>query len=92
MTIFPCRRCGTVPEVKPGKPDRHGRIFSMCIEHDCRNGRTYKIEFCEPYPEECRDDCIYRWNEDNARDDPRWWPERYDFLRSVCKTAREEEP
>ena len=89
MTIFPCRRCGIVPAVKPGKPDRHGRISSLCIEHRCRNGRTYKIEFCGPDPEACRDDCVYRWNEENARDNPAWWPERYDYLHSTCRSARE---
>lgn len=83
MTIFPCPRCGQVPEVETG-------TMSAAIRHDCRNGRTYKIEFCGPDPKECRDCCIYKWNEQNAKDNPAWWPERYDYLRTLCKTGRRE--
>lgn len=88
LTIFPCSRCGRVPEVKPGGVGRLG-YASMCINHECVRGRTYKVEFFGPDLESCRDDCIYRWNESNASDNPAWWTERYDFLHGMCRTVKE---
>jgi len=88
MTIFPCSRCGGVPEIQPGTPGQNGRAVSVVLRHVCQNGRTYKVEFCGPYLDECRNDCIYRWNESNAKDNPAWWPERYDYLHTSCKTGR----
>ena len=87
MIIFPCSRCGERPEVKPGI-DRTKMVYTARIEHGCRNGRLYKTEVCGPDPETCRADCIYVWNEQNAKDNPAWWPERYDYLRTLCKVGR----
>ncbi len=87
MTIFPCSRCGvTPPEPKPGAPDPQG-LPSMVLRHRCRaDGRGYKVTFWSQDQDANALDCIYRWNEANARDDPAWHAERYDYLLSTCKT------
>lgn len=87
MTIFPCRRCGGVPEVEvyPGK----GLLTMAVICHECSNGRRYFQRFTDCDEAEATDGVIYRWNEAEAGDNPAWWPERYDYLHTTCKTARE---
>jgi len=89
MTIFPCSRCGiTPPEPKPGAPDPRG-LPSMVLRHHCRaDGRDYKVAFCGPDQDANADDCIYRWNEANAKNNPAWWPERYDYLRGLSPYLR----
>ena len=87
MTIFPCRRCGDVPEVTcyPGKD-----ILTMAvILHECSNGRRYCQRFNGIDQSEATDGVIYRWNEAEVGDNPKWWPERYDYLRSTCRTTKE---
>ena len=84
MTIFPCSRCGQVPEVEEGR-------MSATIQHKCPRGRPYKTEFVGPYQQENIEGAIYLWNEKNASDNPAWWPERYDYLRTLCNSAREAE-
>lgn len=92
MTIFPCRRCGAVPELRPaGQTDRRGRPGAALV-HVCRSGRTREEGCWANTYEEAADLAVYQYNERNAKDNPRWWPERYDYLRSACKTARGEEP
>ena len=57
--------------------------------HRCRaDGRGYKVTFWGPDQDANADDCIYRWNEVNAKDDPAWWQERYDYLRARCPNRR----
>lgn len=84
MTIFPCCRCGITPaEPKPGAPNRAGKP-SMVLRHHCRAyGRDYNVAFCCPDQDANADDCIYCWNEVNAKNNPEWWPERYDYLRGL---------
>lgn len=89
MTIFPCRRCGEVPEVEV-RTDLMGFV-TMCFIHRCQKGPQYRVKFTGLDADSCRDDCIYRWNEENASDNPKWWPERYDYLRSTIKTKGEAE-
>lgn len=50
--------------------------------------RPYKTEFVGPYQQENIEGAIYLWNEKNASDNPAWWPERYDYLHTLCKTGR----
>lgn len=87
MTIFPCSRCGiTPPEPKPGESDCAGNP-SMVLRHHCRaDGRRYAIRFWGRDQDANADDCIYRWNEVNAKNNPAWHAERYDYLLSTCKT------
>jgi hypothetical protein len=89
MTIFPCCRCGvTPPDPKPGAPDPQGWP-SMVLRHHCRaDDRDYKVTFWGRDQDANADDCIYRWNEVNARDDPAWHAERYDYLRARCQNRR----
>lgn len=88
MIIFPCRRCGGVPEVTcyPGS----STLTMAVIRHECSNGRRYFQRFNDIDEEQAIDGVIYRWNEANAGDNPRWWPERYDYLHSVWKKSRRE--
>lgn len=87
MTIFPCCRCGiTPPEPRPGPADKSG-LPSMQLRHRCRRDeRAYKITCCAADPDAAALDCIFCWNEQNAKEDPRWWPERYDYLRGSCRS------
>ena len=89
MTIYPCCRCGvTPPEPKPGEADRAGHP-SMVLRHHCRaDDRDYKVTFWGRDQDANADNCVYRWNEVNARDDPAWHAERYDFLRARCQNRR----
>ena len=89
MTIFPCCRCGvTPPDPKPGEADCAGHP-SMVLRHHCRaDGRSYAIRFWGPDQDANALDCIYRWNEANAKNNPAWWPERYDYLRARCPNRR----
>ena len=89
MTIFPCCRCGvTPPEPKPGAPDPQGWP-SMVLRHHCRaDGRDYKVIFWSRDQDANADDCVYRWNEANAKNNPAWWPERDDYLRARCTNRR----
>lgn len=86
MTIFPCSRCGVMPpEPKPGAADRAGRP-SMVLRHRCRaDGRGYKVTFWGPDQDANFLDCIYRWNETVASEDPAWHAERWDYLHSTCR-------
>lgn len=89
VTIFPCSRCGQVPELKPAdRTDRRGRPGAMLV-HVCRDGRTRKEGCWANTFEEAVDLAIYQFNEYHAGDNPAWWPERYDYLRRTCKAARE---
>lgn len=87
MTIFPCRRCGIVPAVTCNQASI--TLTEAVILHKCSNGRRYLYRFKDCDKTEATDGVIYCWNEENARDNPAWWPERYDYLHSTCKTARE---
>lgn len=89
MTIFPCRRCGEVPEVEPMGVSQG--FATVGIVHRCSKGPQYKVRFTGLDADSCRDDCIYCWNEDNAGDNPKWWPERYDYLRGTIKPRGDEE-
>ena len=89
MTIFPCRRCGEVPEVEDRGTDRMGFV-TLGIIHRCRKGPQYKVQFTGLDADSCRADCIYRWNEQNASDNPKWWPERYDYLKGTIKPRGDE--
>ncbi len=87
MTIFPCCRCGvTPPEPKPGAPGQTGRSSAILRHKCCADGRGCKVYGWGHDPDEAFDDAIYRWNEVNAKNNPAWWPERYDYLLSTCKT------
>lgn len=59
------------------------------LVHVCRSGRTRKEGCWAKTYEEAADLAVYQYNEHNAKDSPSWWPERYDYLRGLCKTARE---
>lgn len=85
MTIFPCCRCGIVPEVTVA-PDERTRRPMAVIRHECENGRRYYARFTDADRAAAADGCVYRWNEQNAADNPKWWPERYDYLRTLCRT------
>lgn len=87
MTIFPCCRCGEVPEVTV-VPDERTRRPMAVIRHECRNGRRYYARFSDVDKAAAVDGCVYCWNEANAADNPAWWPERYDYLRTTVKTRR----
>ena len=88
MTIFPCRRCGGVPEVTYHQ-ESITRTMAV-IRHECSNGRRYFQRFIDIDEAEAIDGVIYRWNEAEAGDNPRWWPERYDYLHNIWKTQRRE--
>ena len=90
MTIFPCRRCGGVPEVLPGGPDLHGRP-SAILRHACGRHRR-NIQMWRPDFDRAKNDVIYEWNEWAAANNPAWWEERYDYLHDVWKTQRKEAP
>ena len=80
MTIFPCRRCGGRPEILPCEA-------AVILRHKCLRGRLRETLFSGPSRDENTRDAIYVWNEENARDNPEWWPERYDFLHTLCKAG-----
>lgn len=82
MTTFPCSRCGGRPEILPGE------ATAVILRHKCLRGRPRETVFAGPSRDENTRDAIYIWNENNARDNPAWWPERYDYLRRTCKAAR----
>lgn len=90
MTIFPCCRCGQVPEVLPGRGEIQLRPTARIV-HNCPKGRAQAYRFTDASPAESSLGVIYLWNEANARDNPAWWPERYDYLRTTCRTVREAE-
>ena len=83
MTIFPCRRCGEVTKVELMGASQG--FVTVGIVHRCRKGPQYNVQFTGLDADSCRADCIYRWNEHNASDSPKWWPERYDYLRGTIK-------
>ena len=89
MTIFPCSRCGVTPlDPKPGAPNPQGPR-SMVLRHRCHaDGRRYSIRSWGPDQDANALVCIYRWNEVNAKNNPAWWPERYDYLRALCQNRR----
>ena len=87
MTIFPCSRCGEVPEVTCHQESI--TLTVAVIRHECSNGRRYYQRFNGIDQSEATDGVIYRWNEAEAGDNPKWWPERYDYLRSTCRTTKE---
>lgn len=89
MTIFPCSRCGRVPELKPAnRKDRHGRPGAMLV-HVCRSGRELQIGAWAENYEEAAQLAVYRHNEQHAHDNPKWWPERYDYLMASIKPRGE---
>lgn len=88
MTIFPCRRCGGVPVVTCDQ--KSITLTEAVILHKCSNGRLYYQSFNDIDEAEARDGVIYLWNEAEARDNPKWWPERYGYLYSVWKKSRRE--
>ena len=90
MTIFPCRRCGGVPEVTCNQASI--TLAEAAILHKCSNGRRYLYRFNDCDEAEATDGVIYLWNEAAARDNPKWWEERYDYLHDVWKTQRREVP
>ena len=90
MTIFPCRRCGGVPDVTCIQTSI--TLNEALILHKCSNGRQYLFRFKDCDKADAADGVIYLWNEAEAGDNPRWWPERYDYLHDVWKTQRREAP
>ncbi len=88
MTIFPCRRCGEVPEITCYQKTITLTIAVIC--HECSNGRRYYQHFKDCDKAEATDGVIYLWNEAEAGDNPRWWPKRYDYLHNIWKTQRRE--
>lgn len=81
MTIFPCCRCG----ITPAEPRGDARTGRAVLRHLCRlDGKRYKVTGSGADLEAQALDCIFLWNEANAANDPRWWPERWDYLHGLC--------
>lgn len=87
MTIFPCCRCGEVPEVLPVRSEIQIKPTARIVHH-CPKGRAQAYRFTDASPTEASLGVIYLWNEANAKDNHKWWPERYDYLRTTCKIRR----
>lgn len=87
MTIFPCSRCGEVPEVIPVKTPAQPQPAARIVHH-CPKGRVQAYRFTNLSSAESSLGVIYLWNEANARDNPAWWPERDDYLHTLCKVGR----
>lgn len=60
------------------------------LVHVCRTGRTLETGCWANTYDEAVNLAIYQHNEYHAKDNPAWWPERYDYLHTTCKTGRHE--
>lgn len=90
MTIFPCSRCGEVPEFFYDDKKSLTRETARIVHH-CAKGRAQRLKFTDFTEIDASLGVIYLWNEANAGYNPNWWPERYDYLHTLCKSSREDE-